>query len=108
MLTELFKKILDSTPLVQGGMTLMIAGWVGYQLRAIPARVHDWFRHWTSRRIEIRERNPHYDAWLDLLTESAVRPGGPRTLEVRFMRGEDARSTYKAGSDAFWARVCSR
>lgn len=104
------KTILDATPFVQGGLTLMIAGWLGYQLRAIPARLYALTRHWTSREIEVRETSPLYGAWREMLTEAAVRPGGPRTLEVCSATGEDedGDAGYKAGSDTFWARLCGK
>lgn len=105
---DLIKNITDATPLVQGGMTLMFAGWLGYQLRAIPARLYDWLRHWATRQIQIRDQSPLYEAWLEMLTEASVRPGGPRTLEVRLAGASDdaqGDSGLRAGSDAFWARL---
>jgi hypothetical protein len=107
---DFLKNIFASTPVVEGGLTLMIAGWLGYQLRSIPSRLYQFVRHWTTREVEIRETSPLYEAWLEMLTQGAVRPGGPRTLEVRAVTGDDdkTRSTYKAGADTFWARVCGK
>ncbi|MBC7772544.1 MAG: AAA family ATPase [Pyrinomonadaceae bacterium] len=107
---DLTTTLFESTPFVQGGMALMIAGWLGYQLREAPNRIYSFLRHWTTREIEIREQSPLYEAWLEMLTESAVRPGGPRSLEVRAVSGEgdDISSTFAAGSDAFWARLCGK
>ena len=82
-MVDFFSSLLNSSPVVQGGLTLMVVGWLGYQARALPDRVLSWVRLWTTREVEIREHHPHYDAWLAMLTEHAVRPGGPRTLEVR-------------------------
>ncbi|MCC5785353.1 MAG: AAA family ATPase [Phycisphaerales bacterium] len=106
------QELMEGSPLVQGGLILMAAGWVGYQLRAIPGRVFDLLRGVFTRVIEIREQNPLYDAWLSLLTESALRPGGPRTLEVRTGVSDDCQSgaaaVFAAGSDRFWARLCGK
>ncbi|MEO1718034.1 MAG: AAA family ATPase [Planctomycetota bacterium] len=106
------RSIIHESPVVQGGLTLMVAGWVGYQLRALPDRAISMLRVRCTRVIEVREKNPLYDAWLGLLTEHAYRPGGPRTLEVR-ATSEDhderaASSGFAAGSDSFWARLCGR
>lgn len=104
--------LIGASPLVQGGLVLMAAGWLGYQLRAIPGRVFDLLRGVFTRVIEVREQNPLYDAWLSLLTESALRPGGPRTLEVRTVLSDDiengASAVFAAGSDRFWARLCGK
>lgn len=103
------QNIIEESPVVQGGLTLMIAGWIGYQLRALPDRVFSLARGLFTRVIEIREKHPLYDAWLGLLTEHARRPGGPRTLEVRSTTDDyeerAAASAFAAGSDSFWARV---
>ncbi len=100
------------SPIVQGGLTLMIAGWIGYQARAIPSRVMSVLRTRCTRVIEVRESSPLYDAWLALVTESAVRRGGPRTLEVRSMTDDyderAAASDYAAGADTFWSRIHGR
>jgi hypothetical protein len=111
MLTELFQ----STPLLGGGMTLMVAGWVGYQVRTIPGRVFDAARQWTSRVIEVRDRNPLFSEWLALLTECAVRRGGPRTLEVHSAPSADSIGCdeqsdfgFRAGHDCFWAKVAGK
>lgn len=105
-------QIIQANPFVQGGLTLMIAGWVGYQLRSFPGRVFEVVRKWTTRVIEIRENNPLYEAWLGMLTDGAIRPGGPRTLEVRPTSTEyeerAASSAFSAGSDRFWARTCGK
>lgn len=104
--------ILTESPFVQGGLTLMIAGWLGYQARALPMRVFDTARGLFTRVIEVREKHPLYDAWLGILTEGACRTGGPRTLEVRAMSddySEQASSAdYAAGSDRFWSRFCGK
>jgi len=113
---DFFSSLLNSSPVVQGGLTLMVIGWLGYQARALPDRVLSWVRLWTTRQVEIREHHPHYDAWLALLTEHAVRPGGPRTLEVRRAPGgprldaggPGAASPLAAGLDTFWVRVFGR
>ena len=103
------QSIIEGSPVVQGGLTLMIAGWLGYQLRALPDRFFSLTRGIFTRVIEIREKHPLYDAWLGLLTEHARRPGGPRTLEVRSTTDDyeerAAASAFAAGSDSFWARV---
>ncbi len=105
---DLIRSLTEATPLVQGGLTLMVAGWLGYQLRAIPERLFNWLRHCLTRQIEIRDQNPLYEAWLDMLTEAAARPGGPRTLEVRsasVTEDGEADAALRAGSDSFWACV---
>ncbi|HVU63163.1 MAG TPA: AAA family ATPase [Phycisphaerales bacterium] len=106
MLTELFDKLMSQSPLLQGGLILMIAGWMGYQLRSLPERIWGFCRWWTTRIVQVREAHPHYEHWLAFLTERAVRKDGPRTLEVRsnWENGE-AVSTLSAGTDDFWARV---
>lgn len=62
--------------------------------------------------IEVRENHPLYDAWLGMLTDGAVRKGGPRTLEVRVTSDEyeerAASSAFAAGSDDFWSHVCGK
>ncbi len=110
---DIFQRILDSSPLVQGGLTLMAAGWIGYQLRAIPDRLMGALRTWTTREIEVRESSSLYEVWLEMLSEGAVRPGGPRTVEVRDISRRESdesdaprRAEFRAGSDRFWARVC--
>lgn len=104
--------ILTESPFVQGGLALMIAGWLGYQARALPMRVFEVARERLTRVIEIREQHPLYDAWLAFLTESACRRGGPRTLEVRAVMEEYTQRAstahYAAGSDSFWSRICGR
>ena len=106
---EYFDNILTQGPLVQGGLALMIAGWLGYRLRALPARAWEIVCAWTTRVVEIREAHPHYEAWLALLTENAVRTGGPRTLELRVQWDSDGNRLptprLLAGTDQFWARV---
>ncbi len=108
----MIENILTGSPFVQGGLTLMIAGWLGYQLRAMPGRAYGAARGIFTRVIEVRENHPLYDAWLGMLTEGAVRPGGPRTLEVRATTDEwedrAASSAFAAGTASFWARVCGR
>lgn len=105
---SILSEIFEATPIVKGGLTLMVAGWLGYQCRAIPERLWATLRHWSTREIEIRDKNPLYEAWLELLTETAIRPGGPRTVEVRSdddepgHRGSSA--SLKAGLATFWAR----
>ena len=103
---------MQNNPILNGGLMLMLAGWLGYQLRELPGRLLAWIRSWTTRIIQIRENHPHYDAWLELLTENAVRPGGPRTLEVRRVRDPDNEESplhsLAAGIDAFWARVMGK
>lgn len=98
--------------MVQGGLTLMLAGWLGYQLRELPHRVMSAVRAWTTREIQVRDRNPMYDTWLSYLTEHAVRPGGPRALEVRRSPDDSAphqpRSKLAAGTSEFWARINRR
>lgn len=100
--------ILDHT-FLQGSLALMLAGWVGYQIRALPALAWRHARAWTTRVIEIHERNPLYDAWLAMLTEAAVRPGGPRTLELRAAPPDESdgtpRAVLRAGAEPFWARL---
>lgn len=109
---EYLNNLFQQSPLMQGGVVLMLAGWLGYQLRELPLRVLSQAREWTTRVIEIRDTHPHYDAWLSMLTEHAVRRGGPRTLEVRQVRHADestsAGSVLAAGTDDFFARVCGR
>jgi mitochondrial chaperone BCS1 len=106
---DLIRNILDSQSFLQGGVALMFAGWLGYQVRALPALAASHLRAWTTRVVEIRERNPLFEAWLGMLTEAAVRRGGPRTVEVRVRGGDEddrvARSVLRAGSEPFWARV---
>jgi hypothetical protein len=80
---DLIRDILDKHSFLQGGVALMLAGWLGYQVRALPSLVLGYLRTWTTRVIEIREKSPLYESWLGMLTEAAVRPGGPRTVEVR-------------------------
>lgn len=108
-MNETLTQLMNQSPLVQGGMTLMIAGWLGYQLRTLPGRVMDLFRENATRQVQIRDTHPHYEAWLAMLTEHAVRPGGPRTLEVRVSRDADGvcvnGAALTAGVADFWARV---
>lgn len=109
---DLINTLTQSTPFVQGGVTLMAAGWLGYQLRELPGRVMGHVRHWTTRVIEIREDSPLYEAWLAMLTHAAVRPGGPRTLEVRTVAADDEDdpplTEFRAGLEQFWARIHGR
>lgn len=104
--------ILSDSPLVQGGLTLMAAGWLGYQLRALPRRLSAGVRTVATRVIEIRDRSPLYDTWLGFVTEGAIRRGGPRTLEVRTTSRHDedraASARLAAGTDQFWARLCGK
>lgn len=90
----------------------MLIGWIGFQLRTLPERVLAFVREWTTRIVEIRDTHPHYEAWLALLTEGALRRGGPRTLEVRQRHSHDesvsASTVLVAGGDEFFARVCGR
>ncbi len=106
------QSILNSNPFVQGGLTLMVAGWLGYQLRAMPTRVIAFVRSRQTRVIEVRECSPLYNAWLTMLTEGAVRRGGPRTIEVRTVSEDDedraAGAGFAAGTDDFWARACGK
>lgn len=106
------KNTIQESPIVQGGLMLMIAGWIGYQARAIPSRVLSFLRERCTRVIEVRESSPLYDAWLGMVTEGAVRRGGPRTLEVRATVDDyderAASSEYAAGSDSFWSRILGR
>lgn len=106
------EEMLQGSPLVGGGLTLMIAGWVGYQLRALPLRLYGAVRRIATRVIEVRERSPLYEAWLGLVTDGALRRGGPRTLEVRATPSRfDEQSpsvNYAAGEESFWARVCGK
>lgn len=112
---DILNKLLESSPFVQGGLTLMVAGWMGYQLRAIPDRLMGALRAWTTREIEVRESSSLYEVWLEMLSEGAVRPGGPRTVEVRDVarRGDEEsdaprRAEFRAGSDRFWARIAGK
>lgn len=106
------ENIIQESPIVQGGLTLMIVGWLGYQVRSLPRKAFRTCRGFCTRVIEVRENHPLYDAWLGLLTDGAFRPGGPRTLEVRTTSDDydesAATSAFAAGSDDFWARVCGR
>lgn len=112
---EFLKDILRNSPVVQGGLTLVVAGWLGYQARALPRRVWRIVLGMVTREIEIRERHPLYAEWLGLLTDGALRPGGPRTLEVQGVRNDfeegevdGASSAFAAGSSVFYARVCKK
>ena len=107
---DVLTHILNATPALQGGLTLMIAGWLGYQLRSLPSRAAELFRHCLTREIEIRDHSPLYEAWLEMVTQAALRPGGPRTLEVRsiYCDSETVQTAFKAGTDSFWARICGR
>ncbi len=104
--------IIGQSPIVQGGLALMIAGWIGYQVRALPSRLFAFVRGFVTRVVEVREQHPLYDAWLGMLTDGAFRAGGPRTLEVRSMTDEydqrAASSAFAAGADDFWSRVCGK
>lgn len=103
--------ILNDAPVFGSGLLLMAAGWLGYQLRALPARLFELLRARCTRVIQIRDRHPQYEAWLRLLTAGAIRKGGPRWLELR-APGNDVQSgvtpTLVAGSGEFWARVCNK
>jgi len=110
---DMITTILHDSPIFQGGLALMITGWIGYTLRSIPSRIFQLTRGACTRVIEVREHHPLYDAWLGLVTESAMRPGGPRTLEVRAIANEEydqraANSIFAAGHDRFWARIENR
>ncbi len=109
---EMINNLFQRVPLVEGGLMLMLAGWLGYQARELPLRLLELLRGWTTRVVQIRETSPLFEAWLALLTESAVRRGGPRTLEVRACRNdrgdEGVNARFAAGTDAFWARFCDR
>lgn len=106
MVSELIDKLIAQSPLVQGGLALMVAGWLGYQMRSLPERAWSFVRWWMTRVVQVRETHPHYEQWLSLLTEHAVRRDGPRTLEVRANWEEGrAMSRLSAGTDNFWARV---
>ncbi|MGH7132020.1 MAG: AAA family ATPase [Phycisphaerales bacterium] len=109
---DVLNQLLAQSPVVQGGLALMVAGWLGYQLRSLPGRVAQFVREWTTRVIQIRESHPLYSAWLEMLTEHAVRPSGPRTVEVRLERDDYGTRTpaskFAAGSDPFWARVAGK
>jgi hypothetical protein len=111
-MNQLLEKLLGQSALVQGGFVLMIAGWLGYQLRALPGRLADIVREWTTRVVQIRDTHPHYEAWLAMLTEHAIRRGGPRTVEARVRFDEDGNRLpeprFVAGLDEFWARVAGR
>ncbi len=104
--------ILTGSPFVQGGLTLMIAGWAGYQLRALPGRLTGACRGVITREIQVRESSPLYDAWLGMLTDGALRPGGPRTLEVRTTTDDydeqAATAGFAAGASSFWSRVLGK
>lgn len=105
-------KLLEGSPIVEGGLMLMLAGWLGYQLRALPERILSVVRARFTRVIEIREQNPLYEAWLSLVTEGAVRTGGPRQLELRALAREHdlqaLSSDLVAGTGSFAARVCGK
>lgn len=106
MVSELIDKLLVQSPLLQGGLVLMIAGWLGYQMRSIPERTWSVIRWWMTRVVQIRDSHPHYEHWLALLTEHAVRKDGPRTLEVRpFWQTGTVETRLAAGADDFWARI---
>jgi hypothetical protein len=109
---QLIARFFGDSPLVQGGVALMLAGWLGYQLRAMPVRIFEWLRAWNTRVVQVRDAHPHYDAWLKLLTDNAVRRGGPRTIEVRMRWSSDddqpSGSYLAAGTDDFWARVMGK
>jgi predicted nuclease with RNAse H fold len=79
-MNEFLNKLLTQSPLLQGGLALMVAGWLGYQLRALPERAWAVVRQWTTRVVQVRETHPHYEHWLAMLTEHTVRKDGPRTL----------------------------
>jgi chaperone BCS1 len=107
MFHELFDKLMAQNPLLQGGFVLMVTGWLGYQLRALPGRAFAVVRLSCTRVLQVRETHPHYEHWLALLTEHAVRRGGPRTLEVRVLGDDEGQRATRlaAGTDEFWARV---
>ncbi len=106
MVSELIDKLMTQSPLLQGGLALMAAGWLGYQLRSLPERAWSIVRWWMTRVVQVRETHPHYEHWLALLTEHAVRKDGPRTLEIRASWDSGiATSKLSAGTDDFWARV---
>ncbi|CAN5693633.1 hypothetical protein BH11PLA1_BH11PLA1_03110 [soil metagenome] len=106
---DFLKQLVNQAPFVQGGVALLLAGWLGYQARALPERVWDLVRAWTTRVIHIRDTHPHYEAWLTMLTEHSVRKGGPRTLEVRVQCDADGNRLpaprLAAGTAQFWARL---
>jgi hypothetical protein len=108
-MNDLTENLFGHAGVLRGGLALMLAGWAGYQLRALPARLWHWLRTFTTRVVHIRENHPDYDAWLALLTEHAIRRDGPRSLEMRARWDEDGRRitlpTLAAGADEFWARV---
>jgi hypothetical protein len=109
MFHEFLDKLMTQNPLLQGGLVLMVTGWLGYQLRALPARAFAIVRHCCTRVVQVRETHPHYEHWLAMLTEHAVRRGGPRTLEARPVFDEEGNgprtSRLAAGTDEFWARI---
>lgn len=111
-MSEFLNRLLTESPLLQGGLVLMVTGWLGYQLRAMPANALSLLRLWTTRVVQVRDTHPHYDVWLAMLTEHAVRKGGPRTLEVRTRYNDDGTrgnsASLAAGTDEFWARVQGR
>ena len=68
--------ILQAAPMVQGGLTLMLAGWLGYQLRELPHRVISALRAWTTREIQVRDRSPLYDVLVSPSGSDLGRVGG--------------------------------
>lgn len=106
---DVLSNIVSAAPLVQGGITLMAVGWLGFCLRSLPSRLAGLARLWITRVVEIRDSHPHYEAWLATLTEAAVRPGGPRTVEVRTLVTDEDDApevpVYQAGDSTFFARI---